>query len=151
LPPMGRLQVTGEVSRATDTPESIRGSVDLQSEKLGQFSAEGVLGEQWKIGSQLELEFKVDRLSKASALLPISLQGDVPLQAQAIVRTDGETLQVTELKVMSFNLWHGFGQINDGYRKGLEAIILSDVDIVGTQETVANQTTGNYQVQQLQI
>jgi hypothetical protein len=96
---MGRLQVTGEVSRATDTPESIRGSVDLQSEKLGQFSAEGVLGEQWKIGSQLELEFKVDRLSKASALLPISLQGDVPLQAQAIVRTDGETLQVTELKV----------------------------------------------------
>ena len=99
LPPMGRLQVTGEVSRATDTPESIRGSVDLQSEKLGQFSAEGVLGEQWKIGSQLELEFKVDRLSKASALLPISLQGDVPLQAQAIVRTDGETLQVTELKV----------------------------------------------------
>ena len=99
LPPMGRLQVTGEVRRATDTHESITGSVNLESEKLGQFSAEGILGKQWKIGSQLELKFKVDRLSKAIAVLPIPLQGDVPLQAQAIVRTDGETLQVTELRV----------------------------------------------------
>jgi hypothetical protein len=48
-------------------------------------------------------------LSKASALLQfylpedvhLTLQGDEPLQAQAIVRTDGETLQVTELKVKS--------------------------------------------------
>ena len=55
---MGRLQVTGEVSRATDTDESISGSVNLESEKLGQLSAEGVLGEQWKIGSKLELKFK---------------------------------------------------------------------------------------------
>ena len=99
LPPMGRLQVTGEVSRATDTHESIKGSVNLQSEKLGQLTAEGVWGEQWKIGSQLELKFEVDRLSKMSVLLPISLQGDMPLQAQATVRTDGETLLVTELKV----------------------------------------------------
>ena len=99
LPPMGRLQVTGEVSRATDTHESIKGSVNLQSEKLGQLTAEGVWGEQWKIGSQLELKFEVDRLSKVSALLPVSLQGDMPLQAQATVRTDGETLLVTELKV----------------------------------------------------
>ena len=44
LPPMGRLQVTGEVRRATDTHESITGSVNLESEKLGQFSAEGVWG-----------------------------------------------------------------------------------------------------------
>ena len=99
LPPMGRLQVTGEFSRATDTHESIKGSVNLQSEKLGQLTAEGVWGEQWKIGSQLELKFEVDRLSKVSALLPVSLQGDMPLQAQATVRTDGETLLVTELKV----------------------------------------------------
>ena len=96
---MGRLQVTGEFSRATDTHESIKGSVNLQSEKLGQLTAEGVWGEQWKIGSQLELKFEVDRLSKVSALLPVSLQGDMPLQAQATVRTDGETLLVTELKV----------------------------------------------------
>jgi hypothetical protein len=67
------------------------------------------LREQWKIGTQLELKFDVDRLSKASALLQfylpedvhLTLQGDEPLQAQAIVRTDGETLQVTELKVKS--------------------------------------------------
>ena len=95
LPPMGRLQVTGEFSRATDTHESIKGSVNLQSEKLGQLTAEGVWGEQWKIGSQLELKFEVDRLSKVSALLPVSLQGDMPLQAQATVSTDGETLLVT--------------------------------------------------------
>jgi len=56
---------------------------------------------------------------------------------------------VTDLKVLSFNFWHGYGMINDGYRKGLEAIILSDADIIGSQETVANQTTGNYQVQEL--
>jgi endonuclease/exonuclease/phosphatase family metal-dependent hydrolase len=59
------------------------------------------------------------------------------------------TESVTELKVMSFNLWHGFGQVNDGFRKGLEAIIISDADIIGTQETVENITTGNYQVQEL--
>ena len=93
LPPMGRLQVTGEVSRATDTDESISGSVNLESEKLGQLSAEGVLGEQWKIGAKLELKFKMERLSKGTARLR-----DVPLQAQAIARTDGETLQVTELR-----------------------------------------------------
>jgi hypothetical protein len=96
LPLMGRLQVTGEASRATDTHESITGSVNLESEKLGQFAAKGVLGEQWKIGTKLELKFKMDRLSKATARLR-----DVPLQAQAIARTDGETLQLTELKVKS--------------------------------------------------
>ena len=99
LPPMGRLQVTGEVSRATDTHESITGSVNLESEKLGQFAAKGVLGEQWKIGTKLELKHKVDRLSRVAAVLAIPLQGDVPLQAQAIVSTDGEKLQVTELRV----------------------------------------------------
>ena len=99
LPPMGRLQVTGEVSRATDSHESITGSVNLESEKLGQFSAKGVLGEQWKIGTKLELKHKVDRLSRVAAVLAIPLQGDVPLQAQAIVSTDGEKLQVTDLRV----------------------------------------------------
>jgi len=99
LPPTGRLRATGQVLRETDSHESTKGLVNLQSEKLGQLMAEGVLGEQWKSGSQLELKYEVDRLSKASALLEILLQGDVPLQAQAIVRTDGETLQVTELRM----------------------------------------------------
>ena len=99
LPRTGWIKMAGEISRAADTHESITGSVNLESEKLGQFAAEGVVGEQWKVGSQLGLKFKVDRLSKVAAVLPVTLQGDVPLQAQAIVSTDGEKLQVTELRV----------------------------------------------------
>lgn len=55
---------------------------------------------------------------------------------------------VPELKVLSFNLWHGLGQINYGHRKGIEAIILSGADIIGTQETVDNVSgTNAYQAQ----
>ncbi|SHI85908.1 Exonuclease III [Rubritalea squalenifaciens DSM 18772] len=50
---------------------------------------------------------------------------------------------VSTLKVMSFNMWHGLGQINNGHRKGLEAIILADADIIGTQETVDNVSGSN--------
>ncbi len=50
---------------------------------------------------------------------------------------------VTELKILSYNLWHGFGKINRGYRKGLESIILSGADIIGTQETMDNVTGMN--------
>jgi len=99
LPRTGWIKMAGEISRAADTHESITGSVNLESEKFGQFAAEGVVGEQWEVGSQLELKFKVDRLSKVAAALPVALQGDEPLQAQAIVSTDGEKLQVTELRV----------------------------------------------------
>jgi len=98
---MGRLQVTGEVSRATDTDESITGSVNLESEKLGQFAAEGVLGEQWKIGTKLDMTFTVDQVSKLSALPLFSFQGETPLKAQATVTTNGEMLLVKELKVQS--------------------------------------------------
>ncbi len=101
LPPMGRLQVKGEVSRATDTDESITGSVNLESEKLGQFAAEGVLGEQWKIGTKLDMTFTVDQVSKLSALPLFSFQGETPLKAQATVTTNGEMLLVKELKVQS--------------------------------------------------
>ena len=57
---------------------------------------------------------------------------------------------VSTLKVMSFNLWHGLGQINNGHRKGLEAILLSDADVVGTQETVDNVSGSNaYQAKKI--
>lgn len=57
---------------------------------------------------------------------------------------------VGTLKVMSFNLWHGLGQINNGHRKGLEAIILSDADVIGTQETVDNVSgSGAYQAKKI--
>lgn len=60
------------------------------------------------------------------------------------------TESVTELKMLSFNFWHGFGKINNGYRKGLEAIILSDADIIGTQETRDNVSGSNhYQAERL--
>ena len=60
------------------------------------------------------------------------------------------TESVTSLKVMSFNLWHGFGSINNGHRKGLDAVILSGADLIGTQETVDNVSGSNvYQVRKL--
>ena len=143
LPPMGRLQVTGEVSRATDTHESITGSVNLESEKLGQFAAKGVLGEQWKIGTKLELKHKVDRLSRVAAVLAIPLQGDVPLQAQAIVSTDGEMLLVKELKVkagrndISGEISYLLNE-NDGDRQKIKGRLVSKYlnlnDLIPTKE-----------------
>ncbi len=42
---------------------------------------------------------------------------------------------VRHLKVMSFNLLGALSVMDNGYRKGLNAIILSDADIIGTQES----------------
>lgn len=57
---------------------------------------------------------------------------------------------VPRLKVMSYNAWHGWGQIAQGHRKGLESIILADVDIVGMQESTDNVSgSGIYQPQKL--
>ncbi len=56
--------------------------------------------------------------------------------------------EVPELRVMSYNLWHGWGQVNGGFEKGIRSIITADVDIIGTQETVDNASGSNaYQVQ----
>ncbi|BCU77696.1 endonuclease/exonuclease/phosphatase family protein [Luteolibacter sp. LG18] len=56
--------------------------------------------------------------------------------------------QVSQIKVMSYNLFHGWGQMNDGQNKGLDSVILSGADIIGTQETVDNVSGSNaYQVQ----
>ena len=56
--------------------------------------------------------------------------------------------QVSELRVMSYNLFHGWGQMNDGGNKGIRSIIEADVDIIGTQETVDNSSGSNaYRVQ----
>ena len=57
---------------------------------------------------------------------------------------------VSELKVLSFNIWHGLGKINFGHRKGIEAILLSGADLIGTQETVDNVSgSGVYQAKQI--
>jgi hypothetical protein len=56
--------------------------------------------------------------------------------------------QVTALRVMSYNLWHGWGQVDSGAAKGIRSIIEADVDIIGTQETVDNASGSNaYRVQ----
>ena len=61
-----------------------------------------------------------------------------------------ETERVETLKVLSYNLWHGLGTINGGHRKGIEGILLSDADLVGTQETVDNVSgSGVYQARRL--
>ncbi|SHI85866.1 Exonuclease III [Rubritalea squalenifaciens DSM 18772] len=57
--------------------------------------------------------------------------------------------KVTELKIMSFNMWRGLGWINDGYRKGLNAIILSDADVIGIQEGKNTVSSGEYILPQL--
>lgn len=60
------------------------------------------------------------------------------------------TEAISELKVLSYNLWHGWGKVNDGHRKGMASIILSDADLIGTQETVDNVSgSGIYQAQKI--
>ncbi len=57
---------------------------------------------------------------------------------------------VRGLKMMSYNAWHGWGQINNGHRKGLESIILSGADIIGMQESTDNVSgSGVYQPQKI--
>lgn len=51
--------------------------------------------------------------------------------------------RVDKLRVMSYNLWHGWGLVNNGFRKGLDSIILADADIVCTQESSDNVHSGN--------
>lgn len=51
--------------------------------------------------------------------------------------------QVSDLRVMSYNLWHGWGQVNQGATKGIRSIIQADVDVIGTQETVDNASGSN--------
>ncbi|MGD1978791.1 MAG: endonuclease/exonuclease/phosphatase family protein [Akkermansiaceae bacterium] len=42
---------------------------------------------------------------------------------------------VRELKVMTYNAWMAWSRMENGYRKGLESIILSDADLIGMQES----------------
>ncbi|MFC7586365.1 endonuclease/exonuclease/phosphatase family protein [Nonomuraea antimicrobica] len=55
------------------------------------------------------------------------------------VRRPGQDL-VPELKVMSFNLWHGGSQVDGGREKELRFLLRSGVDVVGLQETSATST-----------
>ena len=143
LPPTGRLRATGQVLRETDSHGSTRVSVNLESEKLGQLSAEGVWGEQWNNGSKLDMKFVVDQVSKLSALPSFSFQGETPLQAQATVTTNGEMLLVKELKVkagrndISGEISYLLNE-NDGDRQKIKGRLVSKYlnlnDLIPTKE-----------------
>lgn len=51
--------------------------------------------------------------------------------------------QVASLRVMSYNFWHGWGQVDGGVKKGIRSIIESGADVIGTQETVDNASGAN--------
>lgn len=44
------------------------------------------------------------------------------------------TVHLPKLKVLSFNIWVGTGNVSDGYNKGLDSILISDSDIVAISE-----------------
>lgn len=62
---------------------------------------------------------------------------DVPLLIEVFPK-GGEV--VRELKVMTYNAWGAWGQMKQGYRKGLESIILSGADVIGMQESTGQGT-----------
>ncbi|MDP6207142.1 MAG: endonuclease/exonuclease/phosphatase family protein, partial [Roseibacillus sp.] len=43
-------------------------------------------------------------------------------------------IHLPRLKVLSFNIWGGTGNVSDGYYKGLDSILISDADIVAVSE-----------------
>lgn len=53
---------------------------------------------------------------------------------------------IPEIKVMSYNAWHGWSQMIDGPRKGIESLILSDADLIGMQESNGGE---GYQAQRI--
>jgi hypothetical protein len=80
---------------------------------------------------------------RATDLLGNSRTADMTIQ---VFQSGQEHVDV--LRVMSYNLWHGWGQVNQGSTKGIRSIIEADVDIIGTQETVDNVSGANaYRVQ----
>lgn len=62
------------------------------------------------------------------------------------VRQPGQE-QVTSWKMMSYNLYHGWGMFNQGERKGFDTIALSRADIICTAESTNNASggSGNFQ------
>ncbi|BCU78781.1 endonuclease/exonuclease/phosphatase family protein [Luteolibacter sp. LG18] len=50
---------------------------------------------------------------------------------------------VDRLKVLSYNLFHGWGKVTNGVRKGIDSILLSGADVVCTVESTDNVTGSN--------
>ncbi|MGC4013598.1 MAG: putative Ig domain-containing protein [Luteolibacter sp.] len=53
------------------------------------------------------------------------------------------TAHVNRLKVLSYNLFHGWGKVTNGVRKGIDSILQSGADVVCTVESTDNVTGSN--------
>ena len=43
--------------------------------------------------------------------------------------------KVSQLQLMTYNTWHAWGSVNNGFQKGIESIVRSNADILGLQES----------------
>ncbi|HIG84189.1 MAG TPA: hypothetical protein EYG40_01755 [Verrucomicrobia bacterium] len=59
---------------------------------------------------------------------------DTALTTLAIEVFTPGTVHLPRLKLLSFNIWVGTGNVSDGYNKGLDSILISDADIVAVCE-----------------
>lgn len=46
---------------------------------------------------------------------------------------------VVQLQLMTYNTWHTWGSVNNGFQKGIESIVRSNADILGLQESSTAQ------------
>lgn len=91
-----------------------------------QLSADGQLSgrpQQADLGVLQAIVQATDLASQQQVVTEISLPVLTPLQNE-----------LEPIRLMTFNIWHAFAQVNDGYRKGVQAILTSGADLVGLQE-----------------
>jgi endonuclease/exonuclease/phosphatase family metal-dependent hydrolase len=62
------------------------------------------------------------------------------LEVRIPVRGSGEPM-VEDLRVLSFNLWHGGTQVNNYHEKQIQFLVNSNVDVVGLQESTGGHGT----------
>ncbi len=89
-------------------------------------SADGMLQgmpAQTDIGTQQLVVRATDTVQQTTVDAIVTLPVLTPLQQE-----------LSAVRVMTYNVWRAFGQVNQGYQKGLESILKSKADIVGLQE-----------------
>lgn len=123
-------KISGYTNSSTYTYSKVNGPAWLSISSTGVLSGTPVAGD-------AGLNTFTVRASNGTATADTSLTIEVFTHGTEVVR---------QLKVMSYNAWHGWGKINNGHRKGLQSIILSGADIIGMQES---QGGGVYQPQKI--
>lgn len=46
---------------------------------------------------------------------------------------------VSQINMMTYNTWHTWGSVNNGFQKGIESIVRSNADVIGLQESSTAQ------------